>query len=185
MSNALDVAAAILEQHPVDQMKLHKLLYFIQAASLAWFGEPAFDERIEAWTYGPVTRKVAGRYMDFDGEMIARPVSGDSSRLDGRTVWLVGRVIAEFADLSGPALAKLTKQPGSPWRQVRADLPDEDSSNREIPQDLIAGWHRQHGVFPSDPTEAEVEMARRFFDGSSEALGDLFESVTGVRPTRT
>src|SRR5438132_1055687 len=105
MADALDVAAAIIERRRLRQMKLHKLLYFVQAGSLSWFGAPAFEEPIEAWIYGPVTRRVAGHYKDFDDELIDSPVAGDSSRLDSRTAWLVDRITDEFAELSGFELA--------------------------------------------------------------------------------
>src|SRR5437870_2950056 len=173
MGNALDIAAAILERQSVDQMKLHKLLYFVQAGSLAWFDTPAFEEPIEAWTYGPVTRKVAGHYMDFDGEPIPGPMGGNAESLDARTAWLVERVLTEYGEMSGPELATLTKRPGTPWREIRADLPDEEPSDREIPRALIADFHRRHGVFPAEPTSAEEEMASRFFEGDSGALADL------------
>ncbi|HEX9978628.1 MAG TPA: type II toxin-antitoxin system antitoxin SocA domain-containing protein, partial [Acidimicrobiia bacterium] len=62
-SSALDVAAALIEMRPgPDQMQLHKLLYLVQAAHLAWYGSPAFRERIEAWRWGPMVRRVAGHY---------------------------------------------------------------------------------------------------------------------------
>jgi len=182
VSRALDIAAAILERQSVDQMKLHKLLYFVQAGSLAWFDAPAFEERIEAWTYGPVIRRVAGRYMNFDGDPIPGPVAGKSESLDHRTAWLVERVLAEYGHLSGPELAELTKRTGTPWRKVRADLPEEAPSDREIPLTLLADFHKHHGVFPSVPTQAEEELASRFLEGEPDALADLFETATGVRP---
>lgn len=38
----------------MSTMKLHKLLYFAQGWSLAFLGEPLFDEEIHAWKSGPV-----------------------------------------------------------------------------------------------------------------------------------
>jgi uncharacterized phage-associated protein len=186
-TSALNVAAALLQRkragQVIDQMKLHKLLYYVQAGSLAWFETPAYDEEIQAWTWGPVTRRVAGHYKHFDRQPIPEPVSGDAEALDDRTTWLVDRVLSEYGDLSGPALAKLTKEPGSPWNQVRGDLPEEAPSTDEIPFSLISEFHRRHGVLPSMPTERETALAERFLEGDNEALVDLIEESVGIRPT--
>ncbi len=185
-SSALDVAAALLTERPgLDQMQLHKLLYLIQAAHLAWFNTPAFDdEQIQAWMKGPVIRKVAGHYMQFETMPIDRPVSGYPTAVPNRTKWVVKKVVERYGGLDGSTLAKLTKIDGGPWRQIRGDLPDDQPSDREIPTSLIAEFHRRFGVTEPPPlTEAERESAERFFDGDGEALADLFEISTGTRPT--
>ena len=161
--SALDIAAAIIEEHPgLTQMQVHKLLYLVQAANLAWFGEPAFTQRIEAWQKGPVVRDVAGHYMEFDWSRIYETVSGD--------------------DTEGPELADLVKQIGSPWRQARGDLPPEAKSGDEISVDSIEAFHRVHGVVPTAPSEQELALVDRFVEGDKEALADLFEIATGTRP---
>jgi uncharacterized phage-associated protein len=182
--SALDIAAAIIEEHPgLTQMQVHKLLYLVQAANLAWFGEPAFTQRIEAWQDGPVVRYVAGHYMEFEWSRIYEPVSGDSDELSPRTRWVVKRIVSDFGDLSGPELASLTKQEtDSPWRQVRGDLPADAKSGDEIPLDVIEAFHRLHGVVPTAPSEEEAALVGRFVEGDEDALADLFESVTGKRP---
>lgn len=49
----------------LTNLKLQKLLYYQQGYHLAMFGEPLFDERIEAWLYGPVVPVVYDRYKSF------------------------------------------------------------------------------------------------------------------------
>ena len=36
----------------IDEMKLHKLLYFAQRESIAITGQPMFNEMFEGWKYG-------------------------------------------------------------------------------------------------------------------------------------
>lgn len=183
--SALDVAAAVIEARPgLDQMQLHKLLYLVQAASLAWFQEPAYVEPIEAWKRGPVTRRVAGHYKSFSYHPIETPVSGDSSVLTQRVRWVVERITEEYGDFSGSVLAAILKGAGSPWQQARGDLPIDADSDVEIPQSLMAEYHRHRGLpTRSDPTAAETALAQRFFDGDDDAMADLFEQSTGVRPS--
>lgn len=164
-------------------MQLHKLLYLIQAANLAWFGEPAFEERIEAWQWGPVVRGVAGAYMGFKSEPIDEPISGNPNRLDDRTAWVVDRVVTRYADKDGPTLAKLVKGKGTPWRAVRHDLPDSAKSDREIPPSLIEDFHRRMGLTPLKLKPGHQRLAERFFEGDHHALEQLFERVAGVEAT--
>jgi phage protein len=46
----------------IDEMKLHKLMYFSQRESIIRTGQPMFDEQFEAWKYGPVIVKVRNKY---------------------------------------------------------------------------------------------------------------------------
>lgn len=49
---------------PLDEMKLHKLLYFAQRECLLMLGRPLFQNQFEAWKYGPVMRCLRGRSWD-------------------------------------------------------------------------------------------------------------------------
>lgn len=46
----------------IDEMKLHKLLYFSQRESFIRTGHPMFKEQFAAWKYGPVIVKVRTLY---------------------------------------------------------------------------------------------------------------------------
>ena len=46
----------------IDEMKLHKLLYFSQRESIIRTGEPMFSEDFEAWKYGPVIASIRDLY---------------------------------------------------------------------------------------------------------------------------
>ena len=60
MESILNVASYIMKKYEgnIDEMKLHKLLYFIQRESVAMTGECLFYEGFKAWKYGPVSPKV-------------------------------------------------------------------------------------------------------------------------------
>ena len=59
MMGILQVASYIYKRYMddfgvrIDEMKLHKLLYFTQRECLIQKGEPMFDAQFEAWKYGP------------------------------------------------------------------------------------------------------------------------------------
>lgn len=46
----------------ITNLKLQKLLYFVQALCLMIFGKKAFSEKILAWPYGPVINEVYQKY---------------------------------------------------------------------------------------------------------------------------
>ncbi len=54
-ASAVAVATEIRRRCPgIGKAKLHKLLYYVQGYHLAWEGEAAFSDDIEAWELGPV-----------------------------------------------------------------------------------------------------------------------------------
>lgn len=59
----------------IDEMKLHKLLYFTQRESIIQTGEPLFGDCFEAWKYGPVLVSIRQRYQsDTLHEELPAPV---------------------------------------------------------------------------------------------------------------
>ncbi len=68
MIGILQVASYIYKRYldeccvRIDEMKLHKLLYFTQRECLIQKGEPMFEARFEAWKYGPVMVSIRQNY---------------------------------------------------------------------------------------------------------------------------
>lgn len=48
-----------------DEMKMHKMMYYIQKTSLALTGEPIINESFEGWIHGPVLPSIRGAFEDF------------------------------------------------------------------------------------------------------------------------
>lgn len=68
MNNAIDVAKYVINkcidmENPISNLKLQKILYYLQGNFLAKFSEPAFDEEVIAWKHGPVIPEV---YFEFN-----------------------------------------------------------------------------------------------------------------------
>ncbi len=68
MYNVLDLAAYIYDRYKkennaeIDEMKLHKLLYFTQRESFIRKDAPMFDSEFRGWKYGPVLLEVRKAY---------------------------------------------------------------------------------------------------------------------------
>lgn len=49
----------------ISNLKMQKLLYYAQGHFLATYQKPLFNEKIEAWKYGPVVKKVYDRFKKY------------------------------------------------------------------------------------------------------------------------
>lgn len=59
----------------IDEMKLHKLLYFCQRESIIQTGEPLFSAKFEAWKYGPVLVEIRHSFQDGTIQHLTVPES--------------------------------------------------------------------------------------------------------------
>jgi len=118
MGSVCDVAAFILaELGQMGTMKLQKLVYYAQAWSTVWDGEPLFQDRIEAWDRGPVVRELyrEHRRMPF----IDRVERGDPARFSDDQRATVRAVLDFYGRRSEWWLSELThREP--PWLEARA-----------------------------------------------------------------
>lgn len=84
MENLLKAASYIATRYKnetgetIDEMKLHKLLYFSQREALVLTDSPLFSEEFEAWKYGPVMVPIRDYYkqgmpeVDCDQDFVSR-----------------------------------------------------------------------------------------------------------------
>lgn len=66
-------------------LKLQRLLYFAQGWHLAFYGEPLFGERFQAWAQGPINRKI---YDRFAGRPLHSEVSAADVSKDFDATWV-------------------------------------------------------------------------------------------------
>jgi uncharacterized phage-associated protein len=114
-ASAHDVARELRRRlgHAGD-VKIHKLLYYCQGWHLAWFGDPAFSEVIEAWANGPVVEAL------WRDEKYGRSVP-DPHPLNGAVLGTVEYVVSRYGNLTGKELIRLTHEE-DPWRDVSESI---------------------------------------------------------------
>lgn len=116
--------------YEISNLKLQKLLYFIQAYFLIVKGEPCFSDAIEAWNFGPVIPKAYHEYKQFGCGNIppiksfiqidkndvwnSKRVSYDDSAIEKDDKMRVNAVVDLFADYCATNLVELT-QKQAPW----------------------------------------------------------------------
>ncbi len=129
VENILNIAKYILDEYkkisgtPIDEMKLHKLLYFTQRESLAITGEAMFVETFEGWKFGPVSRLVRDH---FDGDDIS---VSDKSEISDEAKYIANNVIQQYAGYESWKLSELSHNEYS-WKQSRIGIQyNENGSN--------------------------------------------------------
>lgn len=95
MYKALDISMYIInysnkKDYGVSNLKLQKLLYFIQAYFLIEKDKPCFVEEIEAWNMGPVVKVVYNKFKQYGSTDI--PTIDTYIDYDPTNPWAVSRV---------------------------------------------------------------------------------------------
>lgn len=109
----------------MDQMKMHKMMYFSQRESLMIFGTPLFDGDFEAWKYGPVLTEVRSEYMT--GNMF----SGTYDELTGAEKELIEAVFARYDEYDAWQLSTLSHAESS-WVMAREGLKMGESGRKKM-----------------------------------------------------
>ena len=107
----------------MDQMKMHKLMYFSQRESLMKLNNPLFDELFEAWKYGPVLVSVRNEYL------IKHMFSGNYTPLNDTEKKLVNYVFKRYDKYTLWSLSTLCYIEYS-WQKAREGLNYNESGNK-------------------------------------------------------
>ncbi|NUB44909.1 SocA family protein [Fertoebacter nigrum] len=116
-------------------LQLMKLVYIAHGWSFPLRGSDLFENRIEAWKYGPVIPDLYHATKRFGREQIGFDFVGspDEPVVDAQTKGFLENVFNAYGHMSGIALSSLTHQSGTPWQQVY----QEGVYNKAIPDQLI------------------------------------------------
>lgn len=112
------VKEALKRNMPVTNLKLQKLLYFVQGVHLIMHDKEAFPDEIIAWKYGPVVKDVYYEYAICGANHIIPMDKNEKIVLSIRLKKAVNFVLDDLLKYSDVALVKETKKEGSPWSQV-------------------------------------------------------------------
>lgn len=135
MNKITDVANYIIHRYKeltdeqLDEMKLHKLLYFTQRESFAVIGSPAFHGDFEGWKYGPVSRDVRNNFINGEIVVHTEPISEDIQ-------YIVNNVILEYGALASWKLSEISHKEIS-WLNSRKGLKHDEIGNIIIKIDDI------------------------------------------------
>ena len=104
-------------ERQISQLKLQKILYFIQAEFLVGTGRAGFDDEIEAWTYGPVVPSVYSHYMIFGSTNIPDQEDDGFESISIQDKERLDAIIDAAAKYSSSSLIEITHRQ-SPWKNA-------------------------------------------------------------------
>ena len=114
----------------MDEMKMHKLMYFSQRESLMYNDEPLFDGKFYAWKYGPVLKEVRSAYKSNAFERNVFTTLSESS------FNLLQSVMQRYGSLSSWKLSSLSHEEFS-WKKARKGLESSDDGDVEVLLDAM------------------------------------------------
>lgn len=122
-------------------LQLMKLVYIAHGWSFPIRGGDLFENRIEAWKYGPVIPDLYHSTKHFGRSPIGLNYVGDPNEpvVDEETKAFLESVYNAYGHMSGIALSSLTHQSGTPWEKVYR----RGAYNAEITDELISEHYNE------------------------------------------
>lgn len=122
MEDVIKIASYIASRYQkeygscIDEMKLHKLLYFTQRESIIQTGNPLFETAFVAWKYGPVLVEIRRYYKNnsLNLELSADKIKQYQPIFD--------KVFQQYASKDSWSLSTITHGEYS-WKHARVGIP--------------------------------------------------------------
>ncbi|MDR0407473.1 MAG: DUF4065 domain-containing protein [Campylobacteraceae bacterium] len=123
---AMDVAKYMIDKcendnHPITNLQLQKMLYYVQCFFLVEKKKPLFDDDFEAWKFGPVIPDVYREYRIYG----ALPISSDADKaeidIDNKEMELLNDIIKKTRVMYPWRLVEQSHAKGKAWDNVFMD----------------------------------------------------------------
>ena len=116
----------------ITNLKLQKILYFVEAFSLIKNNKSAFKEKILAWQYGPVIKEVYDTYKINKNNPI---ISKEKPLINEEMTLIIDKVWELFGGLSASKLVDITHSQ-RPW------IDAFNSNTKEIKRDVMIEYYK-------------------------------------------
>ena len=117
----------------ISNLKLQKLVYYVQGFSLAMNNRPMFEEDIYAWQHGPVVPSLYHAFKDNGAFGIPKPVDFDASTIPAEDRELMDEVYDVYGQFSAWKLRNMTHEE-APWKNTKV--------NEIIPKDAMKNFFK-------------------------------------------
>ncbi len=138
----LDIANKIIANTDASQgeiisnLKLQKMLYYMQGFFIAVFDKKLFENEIEAWQYGPVVKEIYYHFKNFGSGAISLKDNTEVLNLASEEEELFNEVMTEYGQFSAIKLMNMTHEE-LPWRKIFNENPQG-----VIPYDLLKEYFK-------------------------------------------
>jgi uncharacterized phage-associated protein len=122
---------------PINNLKLQKMLYFLWIDYYRKTGGILFEDRMEAWKYGPVIPVVYWKYRSF----VAAPICLEEKySISQKDEGILSTLVDHYSKISVGQMIDKTHQKGGPWQEAFS----EDASHK-IEYKSIISYVDSHG----------------------------------------
>jgi uncharacterized phage-associated protein len=128
--SALGIASFFIKKG-VSPLKLQKLLYYSQLWFFVKNDKTLFDDKIQAWIYGPVVYDVWANFKFMKRSSIIPSSRAVIINLDDKIVNHLTDVWQSYGHLTGSDLVDLTHN-DLPWKNSRKGLLGSQPSDKEV-----------------------------------------------------
>lgn len=121
MYSALSIAQYIIDycsntNKIISNLKLQKVLYFVQAEFLVDTGHPCFYEDIEAWDFGPVVPEVYFKFRIY-GSATIPPIKPVHFKISDADRIRINSIVSACSEYTASQLVEITHNQ-TPWRKA-------------------------------------------------------------------
>lgn len=121
MYKVLDVCKYVVyysnsKSYGISNLRLQKILYFIQAYFFRIKHTPCFSDEIEAWDFGPVVPCAYHEYKQFGAGEIPDYRKPDKEIIKGKDADIIRGVVDLLSEYSTTQLVEITHKQ-FPWRR--------------------------------------------------------------------
>jgi len=120
----------------ISNLKLQKMLYYMQGFFIAVFDKKLFDEPIVAWQYGPVVERAYTHFSKFKNQAIILKGNPKKIVLEGKELALFNEVMNVYGQYSAIKLMNMTHEE-LPWKKTFNECP-----GKEIPYELLKSYFK-------------------------------------------
>lgn len=131
MNKITDVAIYLINEYKkittqdIDELKLHKLLYFAQREKIAIYNKPMFKENFEAWKFGYVNRSVRKLYKKNINELLS------TKKLNAEDKNIIYNIIYQYGIYDSWKLSDLSHKEIS-WINARKGLKENENGHNKV-----------------------------------------------------
>lgn len=117
---------------PMDQLKMHKLMYFANRESLMYSNAPLFSEDFHGWKYGPVLLSVRKAY----NAQKDNPFADVNGTVCDETKHYLKDVLDRYGNLTSWKLSHLSHGELS-WKMARRGLNPSENGDVKLSPNLL------------------------------------------------
>jgi uncharacterized phage-associated protein len=134
------------EDIPLSNLKLQKLIYYVQAWHLAYYEKTLFNGKFEAWIHGPVNRTIYERFKStkniYSDILLKDILDLDTSKIASKDKQFIDEVLEAYMPFSGTQLEYMVHNE-TPWLETRGELLPTVRCEKEIEEKLIISYYKK------------------------------------------